>query len=146
MQKWYADDADKTDDRGSSFCLICVYPLFVRVIRVRYGEDSSQRGPFVIETLLLDEADLIDAEAESSGNQLARACHADTLILRFNQGEENLLAPRLRQKLFYLMLRHRSILLLGPEWADNTSSLPYRKCTTRSNSVRQNPVFFRFFM
>jgi hypothetical protein len=89
----------------------------------------------MIEPFLLDALDLVLGDAEAGGDELARADHADILILCLYEGQENLHPPRFRQKLFHVVLRHRKFLLSTPIRPDAASSSSYPKCITASLPV-----------
>ena len=98
----------------------------------------------MIETFLLDAADLVLADPKTMGDELTRTRHADILILCFHQGEENLLAPRLRQQLFDLMLRHRQT-SLGTESSGQHVQLLVPQVYHRDSICLRNSSFFTIF-
>jgi hypothetical protein len=66
----------------------------------------SERGPAVVQALLLDLPDLLVAHAEALGDHLARLQDRHLLVLSFHQGQEDCPPLGLRQGLLSFVLRH----------------------------------------
>src|SRR5215475_11343026 len=78
-------------------------------VRGRPG-GPSQRGPAVVDPLLLDPPDLRLADAKLLRDELARLGDRRAAVLGLDQGQEDFLAARLRERLLRLVHHGR---LLG---------------------------------
>ena len=78
----------------------------LRLREMYFFTTASQRRPFVVQPFLFDLPHLAFGEAEALGDHAARAGHAHFLVLRFHQGQEDFLAPRLGRRLFQTVRGH----------------------------------------